>query len=534
MSRYSKDPQEEILLQGIHEGIDTEEDLWKFNLALTGHGIPYRPICTNINDDINLPHTTPWRLFADTYFQRYQAAVVIGPRGGGKTDLVSKILAVLMFTKPAVEVSCVAAIERQAAKCSKYMNRWLSNEYIDEYVVKHNKRERELVNGSNYEQLIGTMSGSNSPHPNFLAIDEVDLMLSAVLEELKMVPVSSDVLRAMTLYISSRKFPLGIMDRMYRNADQRGMKKYIWCWKEISEPCSDARSGTRKKIYEGIDPDTKQPIMFEAYDGCEKCPLLFECRGDVKKSTGWFPLEDTINRYKNLVRDTWRNQVCCLPPRVGTGILDIFSMDDNVDEVHYDENRPIDLVWDWGAGGADTVCIFIQENPEDQRDIVKIPHVYRASKALPVRIHGETVRDLCLSGGFIPRQILSDSAAVQEILDLQDFDPNFYGFVKPAKKIQIEESIPLLKRLIRKFDGSPGLVIDSSCTRSINEMLGWSRDDKTGRPSDKNIDFIDALRYWTIERSLHTSVGVMVLDEEGDDNNWMPDRFVVRNGDYDF
>lgn len=523
--------EKKIILDGVSTGVIDSKDLWKYTVALTDFAVPYRAICED--------HTSPWHLFCDTYFQKYQVAVAMGPRGGGKTHLVSRVIATMLTTIPSIEIACVAAIQKQADRCSNYVQKWISNPVISDLnmVIRPNQREKELSNGARYDQLVGTMTGSNSPHPQKLFIDEVDLMNLMVLEELKMVPMSSMGIVAQTLYISSRKSGFGPMQKLIDNADELGAKIYAWCWKEVSEPCPDWRSGTKKTMYEGIDPETKNPIVFEAFDKCNKCPLLYECRGDIKNSTGWIPIDDTIREYNILDKDTWLAQKCCRKPRSGIGILSEFRVDDNVDNVDYDPDRPIDLVWDWGTT-AHTVCLFVQEDIEDQRNIVKIPFEYRATRSAPVRQHGEAVREICKTYGIIPRKILSDSAAVQQILDLKDLDYNFYSQIRGVPKRQIEETIPLLKRLLRRVDDSPGLKIDANCNGLIKELLGWERDYKTGKPKDRNCDGIDALRYWCMDREQTPDVSIVILGDEDDSSNpkdyGIPDRFVDTGRDYDY
>lgn len=526
--------EEEIILNALHNGIHSDEELWSFNVALTDHIIPYRSICEEEG------HVSPWHLFSDTFFQRYQVGAAIGPRGGGKTDLVSRVIAQMMIAYPGIELACVAAVQRQADRCSGYVQKWLSNRIINKLglLTKLNQREKHLSNGSKYDQLVGTVAGSNSPHPNILFCDEVDLMNPAALEELKMVPMTSCGIKAQMLQISSRKSAMGPMQKLIDDAANIGTKTYIWCWKEVSEPCPDWRSGTKTTIYEGIHPHTKQPILFEAFDKCSKCPLLWECRGDIKKSTGWIPIDDAIREFKTTDTDTWRNQKCCVKPRTGVGIYVEFSIDDHVDEVPYDPDRPTDLVWDWGTGGADTVCLFIQEDPLNPNNYVHIPFEYRDVKGAPTRTHAEIVRDICKTYGIIPRRILSDSAAVQQILDIKDFDANFYGQVRPVPKQAIDETIPLVKRLLRKVTGDIGLKIDASCTGTIKEFMNWERDQRTGKPKDKNCDGLDALRYWCMDRAQVGEVGIIILGEDDNDSSnhpseyGLPDNFKSREYDY--
>ena len=63
-------------------------------------------------------------------------------------------------------------------------------------------------------------------------------------------------------YISSLKKPYGTVQQMIDTAPARNRTVYVWCYKDVSEPCPDERSGTEPTIAY-VDKETLDAVSAE-------------------------------------------------------------------------------------------------------------------------------------------------------------------------------------------------------------------------------------------------------------------------------
>ncbi len=342
------------------------DDLYRLAVALSGVHIPYQPVCRD--------HQTPFDyLSAMVIDNTGDDVLVTACRGGGKTWTTSLANAIDLNFLPGVEIASVGAIDKQAKRCYKYTKELLEFPVISDRIRRSvmemtEVRDPAWERSSTYEQLVGTLNGVNSPHPQKLRCDEVDLMSWDILKELMMVPQSKNGIRAAMSMVSSIKFADGNMAHLADDVDMN-LKKITWCYKEVSEPCTVERRGHRRADYVVNDienPDKK--IKVSAYNKCGKCPLLPTCRGDLVYATGWILIDDSIKEFMKLDRDTWLSQKECRRPTKRAMIYPDWW--DDAPHVITDFQPPEDKgiyfrAWDHtGGGDSPTVCGFWWVSPE--------------------------------------------------------------------------------------------------------------------------------------------------------------------------
>ena len=473
-------------------GIATRDDLYRVAFGLTGVKIPFQPVCQD--------HQTPFDYLAASYFESGNDLLVSGPRGGGKTWTTAVANAADLVWKPKIEIASVGAIDKQAKRCYRYTTQILAYPAIADMMVRSVMEMTEMNHGATYEQLVGTINGVNSPHPQKVRADEVDLMGSEVLEELQMVAQGKNGIPSTTSMISSIKFADGNMSRMIDNVGEMGLTALTWCYKEVSEPCGIERRGKKRKWYIVKDMDNpKREYRTKAWGRCGECVLLHSCRGDLAFSTGWIPIVDTIKEFKKLDPDTWQSQKEC---RQVTKKAQFYpEWFDGAPHVIPDFSPPVGegiyfRSWDHGASSL-TVCQFWWISPEwnyylfDEYVGANLLFEEHA-RSVVTRWDRDFVRDY------------SDPAAAQEAHEYANLKDARYR-VHMTKAFNPRESGVRIVRGLEKVDpvsGKPQKFVCKRCHNYRGEKKGYRRKIMNGvvtddvDPSCRNKDHsMDTERY---------------------------------------
>ena len=374
-------------LQGIKAPRNNDE-LWLLIKELTGYEIPRVAVC----DD----HQAPFDWVADAYFHRHRAILVLASREQGKSLNASIIQYVSAETLSGFEGVIFAAIQPQAKQVYRYIRSFVyqrdqeGNRIPKPQILGDPTRERtEWRSGSSVSCIVGSLSGVNSPHPNTVHADEIDLMDMEIFEESRAMSSSSTVdgvrIPALDLATSTRKSSRGPMQKLIdeveeavRHGHRPAWALYSSCFREVASevPCcrrADPIERVHRLVQLGRDPrelcrcDTIVKGIWgtrKDENGIEQpIPRTLEtvCRGDLFKSRGWFEYEDVVGKFQQMSKAKWEAQMECRRPMADGLYLPNFSR-----ELHCIRGwvpRPEHgYLWegvDWG-GTAPSVVVFIQ------------------------------------------------------------------------------------------------------------------------------------------------------------------------------
>lgn len=483
---------EQFVLHSCINGIKTADQLHLFIELISGYYVPFVPVCPD--------HKTPWHYIAPLYFETVSDVVVLATRAGSKTLSTAQLNATELLTKPNVEICSVGAIEKQAKKCYKYTNAFLTGSRVTEQFVQNSLMSMtDMANGASYQQIVGTIAGVNSPHPHKLRADEVELMKPEVVEEMKMVPHSTPSIRASFSVISSRKYLFGNMQEFVENADENGFDDVVaWCYKEISEPCPEERRGRKRKIYE--TPCIEKPdeddefVKFTAWEGCGTCALLPTCKGDLAFSTGFIKIDDAVKEFKRLDIRTWLAQKeCRVPEPTGLVYPDFLDGEPQVGDYPYNPNLPTYCCNDFGYTEP-WVNLWIQrkDNGEDNPpDWFIIAEYFKALEQS--HVHHAAVKRTNNTIGCKPLLHVTESADPEEVdrMETAGFD------AEPVVKGKIPHSLPFVRQRILSADGKRHLFVDRGCVNLRREFRRYHFPVGGGEiPADEFNHGLDALRYF--------------------------------------
>lgn len=476
---------------------NTPSELYQFLYLICQENIPHTPICPD--------HQTPWDLICSAFFNRKRNIMGIGNRKGGKTRSVAKLIVAEMFFIPQVEIASIGAIEKQAAKCFRYVNSFL-HAGMPSLISKEVRAETRLVNGSTYEQLTASMSGTNSPHPHKLRADEVELMKPEILDELFLIPTSDSVrgIPANTLLISTRKYHSGVVQAIIEREDS-DFNVINWCYKEVAESCPLERRGSGKRPYvikdylsTNLEGKSKETEII-AYSNCGSCPLLPSCRGDLAKSSGYLLIEDLISDFKKVDIRTWIYQMECR--RVASSYRVYPQFDESVHvmpDLKYNANLPLDIAVDFGY--SDPTCVLFFQYDEDTDTIYCIDQIYQSgltTEQLAFKLK-KKLSEYGLNMTNV-RYSIGDSAQAQQIADLN----SQWGFnFEPTIKINIASGLDKVRQYLMSISNGVHLFISPNCTNLIRELKNYRFKNKGGnmseQPVTKDDHSPDCLRYYVV------------------------------------
>lgn len=222
----------------------TDDELHNWILVELGYNIPRVAVCED--------HQAPFDYVADYYFERESAILVIGGRESAKTLNTAIANYTMAENKSGCEICTFADIEAQSNKSYSYIKSFIYYDDSGKKTIKSSvegqplRKETLLKNGSKLEVIIGSLSGVNSPHPQKVHADEVDLQDKEIWQESQPVdiyiPTSNGQIRFGDLEIGDYVF--GVDGRETRivgikDFDEKDIYKFDFTDGRSTESCID-------------------------------------------------------------------------------------------------------------------------------------------------------------------------------------------------------------------------------------------------------------------------------------------------------
>lgn len=367
-----------------HSVPKTDDELHEAIKRDTGYDIPRVAVCED--------HCAPFAPIADGFFNRQNQILIMKSREAGGTLNVS----ILQYEKckyvPRHEGVTFGAIEQQARRAYEYVQTFTFEETEDAEgnVTRTVKSEIEgepmrsktkWKHGSSLMVIIGTVSGVNSPHPNTVHCDELDIMGRDVWLESRNMSSSSRVagrepIPALDVVTSTRKSMHGLMQELIDENDEAiasGYEPpwavYAYCVFEIAEEVPECRRAPEEQRRTRLAELNRDP--------CETCschqiikgewgennPRTLEsvCQGKFFKSRGWMAHEDVKRKFRNNPQVQWEAQMECRRPMADGLYLPGWSRR-RFSTTGWQPRPDLGKIWlgaDWG-GSAENALIWFQ------------------------------------------------------------------------------------------------------------------------------------------------------------------------------
>lgn len=460
-------------------------------------------------------HDTPFDMAWSLWTGNPASFIAIGARDSFKTLTLAGSESMDIIHN-ACGVVHIGAIESQALKCYSYVKRNM-RKFSDMLAKPPLLSRTDVINGGHLEIIPCTINRVNSPHEPKVRFDEVELADPVSYEEAKFIASSDEKGNAASIcYTTTRKFSYGLAQKEVESAIKAMKRVLLWCYKDVTERCSDDRSGKDVKgVYVNLKTlewskkynGNKEFKEFEVRNKCLDCKILPTCRGDLKRANGIKSIDDVIIKFENSSLDYWLAQAECKRPSK-SGLM-IWNFDSDVNGKKIDWNIFMDdkgnfnraryfMVWgkDWGWNPDATLVAIIDKHT----DFIYIIKEFRHSQKTTPDIAVELVKWIKSTPFGFPEDIQCDKSEPGLIAILK---ANGLDMAAGVEESDVEAGCDLINYLCKTPTGRALLFIDNVlCPTTIWEMeVGYIRanDPKTNKPSQKPRDkfnhFVDCLRY---------------------------------------
>ncbi len=323
--------------------------------------------------------------------------VAMANRSGGKT-MDMAILGVLdTLANDYCESANIAAIRFQADKCMSYMKGFIrhSPDLANRLAGEPTASKVPWSNGSLNEVLIASKSGVNSPHPQKLKADEVDLWDWTILQEAFSMVQSKEGVEGVTILGSTRKIANGPMQRLIDRIElsmRKGSKTerlYSWCAFEVMEalPTHDKEKMEEiQKVFGEYMPER------------------------VHLCNGYYKWDDLLEKAGNLDREVLEAQWFCCKPETSGLIYSRFDERANVVEDFKVDHQALINGWaqvyifeDFGSTKDHPDVILFAWIPTGKQEVTIFDELYSWDKSEDevlsdfdekLRTHGLTRQDI--------------------------------------------------------------------------------------------------------------------------------------------
>jgi hypothetical protein len=220
------------------------------------------------------------RLFDDLYSLKTRKAVVLAPRGGGKT-FGAAILATAFFLFKDFDAGIVAGSETQALTLYSYILEWLELPETEESVDRLRRSDLAGIHGNRIVAKTASARSIRGMHLGrgkrgaLLIIDEEAEAEEDVVRAARYTVRTAEpalILRASTFHKLTGSFA-----RLVEDCSSQGYELYRWSSFDIARPCP----------YE-----------------CKCCPVNeFRekyCKGKAKQSQGWIDIDEIAGEWQDI------------------------------------------------------------------------------------------------------------------------------------------------------------------------------------------------------------------------------------------
>lgn len=444
LARLRADPQWQarLLAELARRAPETDDQLHAWVWHLLGFQIARRAVCPE--------HQAPFQFLADLYFGRVQQAVALGPRGGGKTRLVS-ILEWLVACRQPVEIFHAGAVAEQAQRCYDYVKSYVALPHfqatamvgnlapLDPLVQDSLMSRTSWANGSRLEIHSATLNQLSGSHPFVKCADEVDKWGAAELRQLYGMGTQEG---AQTVLTSTRESATGLMQTVLDEASKRRMTVYSWCVFETKQPCLECLQSA--------------------------CALWDDCQGKYKDSDGHRSRKNIEEKRLLWDDDTWEAQgLCRRPGRQGLCFPRLVTEPGEPDQsnvteaAEFDASLPVELWCDDNTAQCRAIAMA-------QCDALGRLHIFD-EYYLPGRLQSQSVQEvldrLRERGKFPEVAVVPLEATELKIaFHAQDVD------TASPRDYRRAQGVAVVNRFICTANGQRNLLIHPRCVNFIDSL----------------------------------------------------------------
>jgi hypothetical protein len=458
---------------------------------LTGVEIARRKVCRG--------HHAPWEYFRDLYLDPPALALVLGPRGGGKSFLSALDTHLRSRSTPGFGTRILGGSRAQSAQVHEALRDLVVRGLDGDAVEKLTKEGATYANGSEVSILSASSTSVRGPHVPSLKLDEVDEIAPEIREAAMGMCMNRRGARASVVMTSTWHRVGGPMSELMDRAHAGEFPMYHFCTFDVLERCPEERSG----------PDLEK---------CPACPLMPWCHEDrdldplgrpkAKRAGGHYGIDALIQKVQATSLRTFEADYLCKGPKADGLWFPGFDEAQGVDaeRAEYDPALPVHVAVDPGvftgavfyqlarapgaAGPAEEVRVFADYLAED------VPAEQNAQAIVELaRVRCQGRMDAVWydpAGG-------SKTPIGPTVLG--EFERGGLRGMRPWPRGRVADGLALVESFVQPADGRTRLLLHPRCKATLQAVRHYRRAKRGGQwqdypedPQHPHEDLMDALR----------------------------------------
>jgi hypothetical protein len=477
----------------------TKDEALQWVTDYTGVKIARAHVCAD--------HTPPATFFWEM-LQRPPLALVLGPRGGGKSFLsaIDTHIQSRFQAKhgPRILGGSRAQSEQvyRALREAVYEGSGPKGSDADS-IARLLKGEAVYHNGSDVAILAASSRSVRGPHVPSLRLDEVDEIDPELREAAMGMCMNRYGSNASVVMTSTWHRLNGPMSQLMDRAAANEFPLYTFCAFEILEQCPDERSGR----WVGGDA---------GYEHCPACPLKPWCHAErdhrdgrplAKRSDGHYAIDSLVQKVRSVSARAFESDYLCKGPRSEGVWFPTFDPDVHVDgRAEFDPRLDVCLAVD---SGVFTGAVFFQiaevEEPTGKVDEVRVFADYLVENRPAEQVARELVdlsRTLCQ--GRLDLIATDPAGGARNAVGPTVLAEYERGGLKPIARWPagpVADGMALVESFLNPADGRPRLLLHPRCKATTRALQSYRRAKRAGQwqdypedPQHPHEDLVDALR----------------------------------------
>lgn len=443
-------------------------------------------------------------------------AVVLAPRGGGKTFLGALATTLDLVHKPGIQIRILAGSQEQGTRMLAHLRQFFSLPKLAELVEgKGTRTSVTLTNGSKVQVLSQSHASVRGIRVHKIKCDEVELFTNEIFSAVQLTTRSATCgdfqVRGTIDCLSTQHLIGGIMQRLVRESESGARTLFKWSLLDVLSTCGDQYTCR-------ATPDD---------DASKDCALLSECNGQAKVISptihGHMPIDEAIRMKSRVDDDTWRSEMLCQRPGRNQAVFARFDRSTHVVsrdppiESDHECSRIVLGGMDFGYRSPTVILWAIREQSFDGTELITVVDEYVQTQR-SIQDHIEVLADRAaeehhqLPGAtdcplrLKPLWIGADPAGAANTGASSRGSPisqlRQAGFPVKTLRVEVQAGLAMLRAKLFPAAGARKLVIHSRCHKLIEALESYHYPTSlpnTEVPEKDGPDHLcDALRYMIV------------------------------------
>lgn len=445
-------------------------------------------------------HHSPWEFFRDIHLDRPALALVLGPRGGGKSFLAALDTHLRSRWSPGYATRILGGSKAQSMQVYQALRDLVYRGKEMEVVERLMRDGGRYKNGSEIAILAASSKSVRGPHVPSLKLDEVDEIESECREAAMGMCMNRGSEPASVVMTSTWHRVGGPMSELVERGSRGEFPYYRFCSFEILERCPEERSGRN-------------------LERCPECMLVEWCHEDrdrhprrlpkAKRSNGHYSIDALIQKARSTSRRTFEADYLCKGPRAdGLWFSECDTSALTSEGAEYDPSLPVHIAVDPGVVTGAVYFQLVRRVVANGTGVEEMVHVFGdyLAESVAAELNAVAIVDRAMKrcGGRIEVVWIDPAGTTRNAIGptvVAEFERGGLRGMRPWPRGTVADGLALIESFMHPADGIPRLRIHPRCTNLLSALRHYRRARRSGQwqdypedPQHPHEDLVDALR----------------------------------------